>query len=135
MSKPSPRALFSAHSRILAGIFEGQNFQDCDYLVNFDIHWNPVRIIQRFGRIDSIGSANATAQLVNFWPTQDLEKYVMSLYNKLLTAAVASIARTFQKRVAAGLQSGRDFVIPNQQDQANDPTDFELVTWLVIKKP
>ena len=52
---------------------------------------------------------------------------------KLLTAAVASIARTFQKRVAAGLQSGRDFVIPNQQDQAKDTTDFDLVTWLVIK--
>jgi hypothetical protein len=58
---------------------------------------------------------------------------VMSRYNKLLTAAVASIAKTFQKRVAAGLQSGRDFVIPNQQDQAKDTTDFDLVTWLVIK--
>jgi hypothetical protein len=57
----------------------------------------------------------------------------MSLYNKLLTAAVTSIAKTFQKRVAAGLQSGRDFVIPNQQDQAKDTTDFDLVTWLVIK--
>ena len=57
-------------------ISEGQNLQDCDYLVNYDIHWNPVRIIQRFGRIDRIGSVNATVQLVNFWPTQDLEKYV-----------------------------------------------------------
>ncbi len=300
-------------------ISEGQNLQDCDYLVNYDIHWNPVRIIQRFGRIDRIGSVNATVQLVNFWPTQDLEKYVnlknrvearmalvdisatfddnllktgeieelihedmryrdkqllklreevldledfsesvalneftlddfrielsnyiasnrklledaplglygvvppnpeqkvispgvvfclkqkgepksgdtvnplqpyylvyvlndgtvrfsfaqpkqileifrllcagkaaayeqlcqlfdtetnngadMSLYNKLLTAAVASIARTFQKRVAAGLQSSRDFIIPDLNEQAKDATDFDLITWLVIKAP
>ena len=300
-------------------ISEGQNLQDCDLLVNYDIHWNPVRIIQRFGRIDRIGSVNSTVQLVNFWPTQDLEKYVnlknrvearmalvdisatfddnllrtdeiedlihedmryrdkqllklreevldledfsesvalneftlddfrielsnyiarnrklledaplglygvvppnpeqkaispgvifcfkqkgnvtsgetvnplqpyylvyvlqdgtvrfsfaqpkqileiyrllcsgkaaayeqlcqlfdtetqngsdMSLYNKLLDAAVESIARTFQRRVAAGLQSSRDFVIPNQQEQARETTDFELITWLVIKAP
>ena len=49
-------------------ISEGQNLQDCDYVINYDIHWNPVRIIQRFGRIDRIGSTNATIQLVNFWP-------------------------------------------------------------------
>ncbi|MCI0541323.1 MAG: ATP-dependent helicase, partial [Verrucomicrobiales bacterium] len=305
----------------------------CDYLVNYDIHWNPVRIIQRFGRIDRIGSVNSAVQLVNFWPTQDLEKYVnlknrvearmalvdiaatfednilktdeiqelihedlryrdkqllrlreeildledfsesvalneftlddfrielskyieanrklledaplglyavvpppasvslaptggegrgegaaysiiqpgvvfclkqkssakggdtinplqpyylvyarddgtvrfsfaqpkqileiyrllcsrkgaayeqlcrlfdtetnngadMKLYNKLLDAAVHSIAKTFQKRIAAGLQSGRDFVIPDQNEQARETTDFELITWLVIK--
>jgi len=298
-------------------ISEGQNLQDCDYLVNYDIHWNPVRIIQRFGRIDRIGSVNKTVQLVNFWPTQDLDKYVnlknrvearmalvdiaatfednilkneeieeiihedmryrdkqllklreevldledfsesvalneftlddfrielskyieanrklledaplglyavvpphpehqvigpgvvfclrqrgeaksgdtvnplqpyylvyvrddgtvrfsfaqpkqileiyrllcggkvaayeqlcqlfdnetkngtdMSLYNKLLAAAVDSVAKTFQKRVAAGLQTSRDFVIPNQQDQVRETTDFDLITWLVIK--
>ncbi|MFM6252811.1 MAG: C-terminal helicase domain-containing protein, partial [Dolichospermum sp.] len=57
-------------------ISEGQNLQDCDYLVNYDIHWNPVRIIQRFGRIDRIGSLNHTVQLVNFWPTDDLNKYI-----------------------------------------------------------
>ena len=300
-------------------ISEGQNLQDCDYLVNYDIHWNPVRIIQRFGRIDRIGSVNHTVQLVNFWPTQDLDKYVnlknrvearmalvdiaatfednilkneeieeiihedmryrdkqllrlreevldledfsesvalneftlddfrielskyieanrqlledaplglyavvpphpehqiiqpgvifclkqkgeatsadtvnplqpyylvyvrddrtvrftfaqpkqileiyrllcggkaaayeslcqlfdtetkngtdMSLYNKLLAATVDSIAKTFQKRVAAGLQTSRDFVIPNQQEQARENTDFDLITWLVIKAP
>jgi SNF2 family DNA or RNA helicase len=299
-------------------ISEGQNLQDCDLLVNYDIHWNPVRIIQRFGRIDRIGSLNKTVQLVNFWPTKDLEKYVnlknrvearmalvdiaatfednilkteeieelihedmryrdkqllrlreevldledfsesvalneftlddfrielskyieanrklledaplglytvvpkhpehqvispgvifcfkqkgdatsdavnplqpyylvyvlhdgtvrftfvqpkqileiyrllcsgktvayeqlcqlfdtetqngadMSLYNKLLQSSVDSIARTFQKRVAAGLQSGRDFVIPNQSEQARETTDFELITWLVVKAP
>lgn len=57
-------------------ISEGQNLQDCDYLVNYDIHWNPVRIIQRFGRIDRIGSKNEVIQLVNFWPDMDLDEYI-----------------------------------------------------------
>lgn len=57
-------------------ISEGQNLQDCDYLVNYDIHWNPVRIIQRFGRVDRIGSKNACIQLVNFWPDVDLDEYI-----------------------------------------------------------
>ena len=57
-------------------ISEGQNLQDCDYLVNYDIHWNPVRIIQRFGRIDRIGSKNNYIQLVNFWPDMDLDEYI-----------------------------------------------------------
>lgn len=57
-------------------ISEGQNLQDCDYLINYDIHWNPVRIIQRFGRIDRIGSRNKNIQLVNFWPDMDLDEYI-----------------------------------------------------------
>ena len=57
-------------------ISEGQNLQDCDYLVNYDIHWNPVRIIQRFGRIDRIGSRNDCIQLVNFWPNVTLDEYI-----------------------------------------------------------
>ncbi len=57
-------------------ISEGQNLQDCDYLINYDIHWNPVRIIQRFGRIDRIGSENKQIQLVNFWPNVDLDEYI-----------------------------------------------------------
>lgn len=57
-------------------ISEGQNLQDCDYLINYDLHWNPVRIIQRFGRIDRIGSKNACIQLVNFWPDMDLDEYI-----------------------------------------------------------
>ncbi|MEI7501326.1 MAG: helicase-related protein, partial [Bacteroidota bacterium] len=57
-------------------ISEGQNLQDCDFLINYDIHWNPVRIIQRFGRIDRIGSKNNQIQLVNFWPTKDLDNYI-----------------------------------------------------------
>jgi SNF2 family DNA or RNA helicase len=57
-------------------ISEGQNLQDCDWLINYDIHWNPVRIIQRFGRIDRIGSPNQSIQLVNFWPNMELEEYI-----------------------------------------------------------
>ncbi len=57
-------------------ISEGQNLQDCDYLINYDIHWNPVRIIQRFGRIDRIGSLNKVIQLVNFWPNVTLDEYI-----------------------------------------------------------
>ena len=57
-------------------ISEGQNLQDCDYLINYDIHWNPVRIIQRFGRIDRIGSRNKCIQLVNFWPDMTLDDYI-----------------------------------------------------------
>ena len=57
-------------------ISEGQNLQDCDTVLNYDIHWNPVRIIQRFGRIDRIGSRNATIKMINYWPTEDMEVYL-----------------------------------------------------------
>src|SRR5207249_6814904 len=80
-------------------ISEGQNLQDCDLLVNYDIHWNPVRIIQRFGRIDRIGSVNSAVQLVNFWPTQDLEKYV-NLKNRVeARMALVDIAATFEDNI------------------------------------
>jgi len=57
-------------------ISEGQNLQDCDHLINYDIHWNPVRIIQRFGRVDRLGSRNSAIQLVNFWPNMELDEYI-----------------------------------------------------------
>lgn len=57
-------------------ISEGQNLQDCDFLLNYDIHWNPVRIIQRFGRIDRLGATNEVIQLVNFWPNMELDEYI-----------------------------------------------------------
>src|SRR5260370_12706502 len=80
-------------------ISEGQNLQDCDFLVNYDIHWNPVRIIQRFGRIDRIGTVNNAVQLVNFWPTQDLEKYV-NLKNRVeARMALVDIAATFEDNI------------------------------------
>ena len=74
-------------------ISEGQNLQDCDYLINYDIHWNPVRIIQRFGRIDRIGSENKQIQLVNFWPNMDLDEYInleARVKNKMLMVNVSA---------------------------------------------
>lgn len=80
-------------------ISEGQNLQDCDYLINYDIHWNPVRIIQRFGRIDRIGSSSHSVQLVNFWPTDDLNKYI-DLKNRVeARMALVDIAATFEENV------------------------------------
>jgi len=76
-------------------ISEGQNLQDCDYLVNYDIHWNPVRIIQRFGRIDRIGSTNAQIQLVNFWPDISLDEYINlkeRVENRMVIADLAGTA-------------------------------------------
>ena len=74
---------------------EGQNLQDCDYLINYDIHWNPVRIIQRFGRIDRIGSTNSQIQLVNFWPDISLDEYINlkeRVENRMVIADLASTA-------------------------------------------
>lgn len=80
-------------------ISEGQNLQDCDLLVNYDIHWNPVRIIQRFGRIDRIGSENKEIQLINFWPTPDLNKYI-NLKNRVeARMALVDIAATAEDNV------------------------------------
>ncbi len=76
-------------------ISEGQNLQDCDYLINYDIHWNPVRIIQRFGRIDRIGSTNAQIQLVNFWPDVSLDEYINlkeRVENRMVIADLAATA-------------------------------------------
>lgn len=80
-------------------ISEGQNLQDCDYLINYDIHWNPVRIIQRFGRIDRIGSVNSGVHLVNFWPTEDLNKYI-NLKNRVeARMALVDLSATFEDNV------------------------------------
>ena len=80
-------------------ISEGQNLQDCDLLVNYDIHWNPVRIIQRFGRIDRIGSQNSSIRLINFWPTQDLNKYI-NLKNRVeARMALVDLAATADDNV------------------------------------
>ncbi|MEO5909870.1 MAG: helicase-related protein, partial [Pelobium sp.] len=76
-------------------ISEGQNLQDCDYLVNYDIHWNPVRIIQRFGRIDRIGSKNDSITLVNFWPDITLDAYInlkQRVEDRMLISDLASTA-------------------------------------------
>ena len=76
-------------------ISEGQNLQDCDTVINYDIHWNPVRIIQRFGRIDRIGSTNARVQLINFWPDIDLDDYINlkeRVENRMVIADLAATA-------------------------------------------
>jgi len=80
-------------------ISEGQNLQDCDYLINYDIHWNPVRIIQRFGRIDRIGSLNPEVSLVNFWPTKDLEKYIKLKYRAEARMALVDITATAEDNI------------------------------------
>jgi hypothetical protein len=75
-------------------ISEGQNLQDCDLLVNYDIHWNPVRIIQRFGRIDRIGSRNPEVHLVNFWPVADLDRYLNVKHRVEARMALVDISAT-----------------------------------------
>lgn len=114
-------------------ISEGQNLQDCDYLINYDIHWNPVRIIQRFGRIDRIGSLNKTIQLVNFWPTPDLNKYI-NLKNRVeARMALVDIAATAEDNIlqAEDLQElikedlrYRDKQLMRLKDEVLDLEDF-----------
>ena len=87
-------------------ISEGQNLQDCDYVINYDIHWNPVRIIQRFGRIDRIGSKNKSIQLVNYWPDIPLDEYIKLKERVENRMVIANVTAT-----------GDDNVL---SDQAND---------------
>jgi SNF2 family DNA or RNA helicase len=82
-------------------ISEGQNLQDCDYLVNYDIHWNPVRIIQRFGRIDRLGSKNERIQLVNFWPSMELDEYINLIGRVKDRMTILDISSTGEENVIA----------------------------------
>ncbi|MAG31395.1 MAG: helicase [Deltaproteobacteria bacterium] len=91
-------------------ISEGQNLQDCDYLVNYDIHWNPVRIIQRFGRIDRLGSRNDTIQLVNFWPNMELDEYINLEARVSGRMVLLDISATGEENV----------IEESQRDQMND---------------
>jgi len=111
-------------------ISEGQNLQDCDYLVNYDIHWNPVRLIQRFGRIDRIGSPNQSIQMVNFWPTDDLNAY-LNLKNRVeARMALVDITATAQDnpltldQIRADL-SYRDQQLLRLKDEVLDLEDLE----------
>lgn len=89
-------------------ISEGQNLQDCAFLVNYDIHWNPVRIIQRFGRIDRIGSKKDAIQMANFWPTDDLDGY-LNLKNRVVTRmALVNVAATGGDNVLTPEQEGEE---------------------------
>ena len=94
----------------------------------------PKQILEIY-RLLCTGKTAAYEQLCQLFDNETNNGADMKLYNKLLVAAVDSIAKTFQKRVAAGLQTSRDFVIPNQHEQARETTDFDLITWLVIKTP
>ncbi len=96
-------------------ISEGQNLQDCDYLVNYDIHWNPVRIIQRFGRIDRIGSDNKHIQLVNFWPNIDLDEYI-NLEGRVKNRMVmVDIAATGEENIISKDQTMNDLEYRRKQ--------------------
>jgi len=100
-------------------ISEGQNLQDGDYLINYDIHWNPVRIIQRFGRIDRLGSKNDVIQLVNFWPTKDLDNYINLKARVEARMALVDVTATADDNVLATNQISEliedDFKYRNKQ--------------------
>lgn len=111
-------------------ISEGQNLQDCDHLVNYDIHWNPVRLIQRYGRIDRIGSPNSSIQMVNFWPTDDLNAY-LNLKNRVeARMALVDITVTAQDNPLTLEQVRSDLSYRDQQllrlkDEVLDLEDLE----------
>lgn len=96
-------------------ISEGQNLQDCDFLVNYDIHWNPVRIIQRFGRIDRIGSINKQIQLVNYWPTEDLDEYINLQQRVKGRMVLVDISATGEENVIEGNKEMRDLQYRKKQ--------------------
>ncbi len=114
-------------------ISEGQNLQDCGYLVNYDIHWNPVRIIQRFGRIDRIGSRNENIQLVNFWPTPELDEYInlkprvearMALVNLTATGDDALLSLK-EKKSMEQVWTHRDAQLRRMQSEILEFEDIE----------
>ena len=114
-------------------ISEGQNLQDCDYLINYDIHWNPVRIIQRFGRIDRIGSKNKKIHLINFWPTPELDEYInlkprvearMALVNLTATGDDDLLSLT-EKESMEQVWSHRDEQLRRMQTDILDFEDIE----------
>lgn len=106
-------------------ISEGQNLQDCDYLVNYDIHWNPVRIIQRFGRIDRIGSKNSKIQLVNFWPNMNLDDYInlkSRVENRMM---MSDIAGTGEDNVLTNKSSDMEYRKAQLQKLKEEVVDLE----------
>lgn len=115
-------------------ISEGQNLQDCDLLINYDIHWNPVRIIQRFGRIDRIGSLNASVSLVNFWPVADLDRYLNVKHRVEARMALVDLSATQEDNLLENEQVeeliSKDMLFRNKQlkrmqDEILDLEDFD----------
>ncbi|MGQ3684846.1 MAG: helicase-related protein [Candidatus Loosdrechtia sp.] len=109
-------------------ISEGQNLQDCDYMVNYDIHWNPVRIIQRFGRIDRIGSKNTHIQLVNFWPDISLDDYINlkeRVENRMVIADVTATGDDNMLSAEANDLAFRKEQLQRLQDEVIDLDDVK----------
>ena len=110
-------------------ISEGQNLQDCDAVLNYDIHWNPVRIIQRFGRVDRIGSRSKSVRMVNYWPTADMEVY-LKLQNRvqarmaLATLAASGDEDPFTEGDAQMELKFRDTQLLKLRDQVLDLDDL-----------
>ncbi len=110
-------------------ISEGQNLQDCDTVLNYDIHWNPVRIIQRFGRVDRIGSRSRSVRMVNFWPTKDMDEY-LNLHSRVLArmaladAAASGNDDPFREDEAEQQLSFRDEQIKRLQEEVIDLDDM-----------
>lgn len=106
-------------------ISEGQNLQDCDYLINYDIHWNPVRIIQRFGRVDRIGSKNEVIQLVNFWPNISLDDYI-NLKNRVENRMfLMDISGTGEDNVLTNKSSDMEYRKAQLQKLKEEVVDLE----------
>lgn len=102
-------------------ISEGQNLQDCDYLINYDIHWNPVRIIQRFGRIDRIGSENKQIQLVNFWPNMELDEYIDLEARVKNRMVMVDVSATGEENIISNNQKMNDLTYrKNQLEELQD---------------
>ena len=109
-------------------ISEGQNLQDCDYLINYDIHWNPVRIIQRFGRIDRIGSQNTSIQLVNYWPDITLDEYINlkeRVENRMVIADVTATADDNMLNTQSNDVSYRKEQLRRLQDEVIEMEDLK----------
>ena len=108
-------------------ISEGQNLQDCDMLINYDIHWNPVRIIQRFGRVDRIGSTNSSIQLVNFWPEISLDEYI-DLKNRVETRMLmVDTTATGEDNVLTNKSSDMEFRKKQLQKLQDEVVDIEEI--------
>lgn len=113
-------------------ISEGQNLQDCDYLINYDIHWNPVRIIQRFGRIDRIGSINSEIQLVNFWPNLELDEYINLIGRVESRMVMVDVSATGEENIIENNQRKKMNDLEYRRDQLerlkNEVIDLEDVS-------
>lgn len=119
-------------------ISEGQNLQDCDYVVNYDIHWNPVRIIQRFGRIDRLGSTNTVVQLVNFWPNLELDEYINLEARVSGRMVLLDISATGEENIIEFSDAGKmnDLEFARSFELSQDVKVYaKLPSWFKIETP